>query len=399
LNSNFATDQRCAIVTSAYGWTSEVQLSAHHLARHLVQTGWRVCFLTVPISFMHQLRFQRNPAFRRKQREWLDGGHFDLDRRLLAYTPYTLLPASRLPGLRSSWVQRHWSWFSLPDPIAVLERNGFGRPDLMIMDTPILGAIWEGLQRPRLLYRIVDLNPEHPSASQAQRDEERRLARAADAVIYTSEVLEPYVAALGARSQIFVPSGVDFSHFATAQSEPEDIAHLPRPRAIYVGTIAEWFDAELLGVAAERLPQISFVLIGPLIGNAPAIPRLPNVHFLGPRSYAGIPGYLQHSDVGLIPFRRDAFVNFVEAINPLKLYEYMAAGLPVVSLGIAPLKNLDSPAVLCSDPKEFTDAIERLSTAPKPVASLRAFASNCDWSQRFAALDEHLEPRGRGRGE
>jgi glycosyltransferase involved in cell wall biosynthesis len=359
-----------------------------------MQKGWRVCFLTTPISPLHQLRFHRDPAFRHKQDEWLEGGHFDFDRRLLAYTPYTTLPASRLPGLRSTWVLRNWWRFCRPDPVAVLERRGFARPDVMIMDTPVLGAVWERLRRPRLFYRVVDLNDQHPNSSPALADEERRLARLAETVIYTSEVLEPYVVTLGARSSICVPTGVDVGHFAAVQPEPEDLAALPGPRAIFVGTIAEWFDAELLRSAAERLPDVSFVLVGPRIGNAPPIPRLPNVHVLGARSYAHIPGYLQHCDVGLIPFRRGPLGSFVDAINPLKLYEYLAAGLPVVASRSEHLMRLDSPAVLCSNQDEFAAAIERACKAPKPVAGLRAFASSCDWSQRFARLDALLDSQG-----
>lgn len=389
-----ATESRRAIVTSAHGWNSEVQLSAHHLARHLVRKGWRVCFLATPISFLHQLRFHRDPAFRRKQREWLEGGQFDFDRRLLAYTPYTMLPVSRLPGLRSTWVLRNWWRFCSPDAAAVLERQGFARPDLMIMDTPVLGAVWERLQRPRLFYRVVDLNDHHPNSSPALWEEERRLARLAETVIYTSEVLEPYVAALGAGSSICVPTGVDVGHFSAMRTEPEDLTAMARPRAIFVGTIAEWFDAELLRSAAERLPNVSFVLVGPRIGNAPPIPRLPNVHVLGARPYARIPGYLQHCDVGLIPFRRGPLGSFVDAINPLKLYEYLAAGLPVVASQSEHLIRLHSPAALCSDQDEFAAAIERACKAPKPVAGLRAFASSCDWSQRFARLDALLDSQG-----
>ena len=126
-----------------------------------------------------------------------------------------------------------------------------------------------------------------------------------------------------------LPNGVDAENFARPRPEPEDIAGLARPRVVYVGALEYWFDVELLERCALARPDVPFVVIGPRPDGLPAsLATLRNVHLIGPRPYAEIPAYLQHCDVGIVPFRRDALV---DSIHPIKVYEYLAAGLRVVA--------------------------------------------------------------------
>jgi glycosyltransferase involved in cell wall biosynthesis len=382
---------KTVIITSAHDWQSPIQLSAHHFARHLVRRGHRVCFLTTPISPLHRLMMRGDAGLERKTASWRAGGILDLNGRLLAYAPNTLLPPSRVPGLRSSAVLENWPHWTRPAVSKALASHGFGKPDLMVLDTPVLTPVWRALGEPRLVYRVADLNSDHPNVSDALKAAEAKIAERAEFVIYTSEMLEPYVAEIGARDSICVLNGVDCAHFSAVQSEPDDLAGLSHPRVIYVGTIAEWFDAQLVGELAKRLPHISFVLIGPLVGKAPTLPDRANVRYLGPKPYAQVPGYLQHSDVGIIPFRLGADSGFVDAINPLKLYEYMASGLPVMASRTAHLARQGGPAVLYKQADEAVESLTRMTSVPKAGSILRATAAEWDWSKRFAQLTTRLD--------
>lgn len=131
------------------------------------------------------------------------------------------------------------------------------------------------------------------------------------------------------------PSSVDVAHFAQARQftvDPEDQASIPGPRLGFFGVIDERMDIDLIdGVAASR-PDWHLVMLGPVVKIDPAsLPRRPNVHFLGSKSYNDLPRYLAGWDVALLPFARNEATRF---ISPTKTPEYMAAGKPIVSTSI-----------------------------------------------------------------
>lgn len=128
------------------------------------------------------------------------------------------------------------------------------------------------------------------------------------------------------------PSSVDRAHFAKARSglfDPADQEDLPRPRLGFYGVIDERFDTELLDRVAEMRPDWSFVMVGPVVKIAPEdLPRRPNIHYLGPKTYKELPAYLSGWDVALMPFAMNESTEF---ISPTKTPEYLAGGKPVVS--------------------------------------------------------------------
>jgi UDP-galactopyranose mutase len=131
------------------------------------------------------------------------------------------------------------------------------------------------------------------------------------------------------------PSSVDVEHFAQARrigSDPEDQADIPHPRLGFFGVIDERMDLELLaGIAAAR-PAWHFVMLGPVVKIDPAVlPRRPNIHYLGAKTYQQLPYYIAGWDVALLPFARNEATRY---ISPTKTPEYLAAGKPVVSTSI-----------------------------------------------------------------
>ena len=125
----------------------------------------------------------------------------------------------------------------------------------------------------------------------------------------------------------------------------------------YIGAIAEWFDYELIMEAAQALPKVSFVLIGPDKMAKERLKSLNNIYLLGRKNYQDIPAYLHNADLGIIPFDVKKYPDLVNSINPLKLYEYMACGLPTVATEWAELKQLNSPAILSKDDSEFINSV------------------------------------------
>jgi len=163
---------------------------------------------------------------------------------------------------------------------------------------------------------------------------------------------------------LLVRNGADVEHFLpTGREVPNDIAELPRPIVGYVGAVAEWVDFELLRDVAIARPDLSIVLVGPVFQGKTmgddaclkVIADLPNVHLLGPRPYADVPAYVEAFDVATIPFRCNGLT---EDTNPIKVYEYLAAGVPVVSTPMPEVAAL-AGVYLASDAPAFVDAVER----------------------------------------
>ncbi len=134
------------------------------------------------------------------------------------------------------------------------------------------------------------------------------------------------------------PSSVDRAHFAKARAglfDPADQEELPRPRLGYYGVIDERFDVELLDAVAAMRPDWSFVMVGPVVKIDEAdLPRRPNIHYLGSKTYEQLPAYLGGWDVALMPFAMNESTQF---ISPTKTPEYLAGGKPVVS---TPVKDV-----------------------------------------------------------
>ncbi|HEV8408115.1 MAG TPA: glycosyltransferase family 1 protein [Sphingomicrobium sp.] len=133
-------------------------------------------------------------------------------------------------------------------------------------------------------------------------------------------------------------SSVDRVHFLKArarQFDPADQEELPKPRLGFYGVIDERFDTELLAKAAEMRPHWSFVMVGPVVKiSEDDLPKRPNIHYLGSKTYAELPAYLSGWNVALMPFAMNESTQF---ISPTKTPEYLAGGKPVVS---TPIKDV-----------------------------------------------------------
>jgi glycosyltransferase involved in cell wall biosynthesis len=186
------------------------------------------------------------------------------------------------------------------------------------------------------------------------------------------------------------PNGVDYQHFnQQIKGEPEVLKNIPRPRVIYVGALANWFDFELVSELALRLPNYSFVIFGPWNRETEMHESFPeNIHFLGPVDYGRLPGVLSFSDVGLVPFKN---IELVRGISPIKVYEYLAAGLPVVSLRWGELEREKLPVFLANKASEFENGIiKAISMSEDQKTKLRESVRSRSWEHRLENMLDHI---------
>jgi glycosyltransferase involved in cell wall biosynthesis len=374
-------------------WNSPFQVGGHHLARGFVSAGWEVAFISDPISPAHLCHGLTRDLQQRWAIYWA-GGRAYYGGHLWTYVPGALLTPHNRPLLRTEFVHRHWPRWTWPNLVARVKRRGFGCVDLLYIDS-IHQAFWlDAIRYRQSVYRVADYNPHHEKYTPATRVLEQEMARRVDLVLYPSEHLERYAIDLGARRSVSLPNGVPYEHFARRQSPPPEYRHIRRPIAVYVGVMPTWFNFDWVRYAARCLPELSFVLIGPDALARHELSGLANVHLLGTRDFAIVPAYLQHADVGLMPFDGRRNPRGVEVLNPQKLYTYLACGLPVVSSEWAEIARLRSPARLCATPEQFVDALHRAVAEPGDAEAYRRYAARFDWQQRVTTLLEVLERDG-----
>ncbi len=207
-------------------------------------------------------------------------------------------------------------------------------------------------------------------ARQSLQQMERSLLRKADLVLTSSEQLWRDRQAFNP-NVFFVSHGVDVAHFAAALDPqtpiPDDMQAKPRPVVGFFGLIADWIDLPLIRHMALARPGWSVVLVGKATTSLDPIRGLPNVHLLGQRPYDALPGYCKAFDVGIIPFRIN---ELTLKANPLKLREYLAAGLPVVSTDLPEVRKYAGLVSLAADAEAFVRAVE-VSCVQRNDASVR----------------------------
>jgi glycosyltransferase involved in cell wall biosynthesis len=372
-------------------WTSPFQVGSQHLARAFVRAGWEVAYVSDPVTPWHLGR-----GLTRELRErlalWLGGGKSEHGGRLWAYVPGAWIAGHNQPLLRCEAVHRHWHRWTAPNVTRLVKERGFGKVDLLYVDS-ISQSFWlDVVEHRQAVYRLTDFSPNHGKFTQAARRLEQEMARRVDVVAYPSRELRGYAEGLGAQRTFYMANGVEYRHFADVDvPPPREYAALRGPVAVYVGKIVPWFHFAWIRHAARALPEFSFVLIGQPELARRELGGLGNVHVLGYRDYATLPAYLQHADVGIIPFDAAREADTVECLNPCKLYQYFAAGLPVVTSGWASMLRLSTPARVCGGADEFVGALRQAAAEPRQSDHYRQFAHRFDWQAQLEALLARLE--------
>lgn len=240
---------------------------------------------------------------------------------------------------------------------AVLRDLGLERPVLWSSLPTAVDVVGE-LEESAVVYYCCDdfdslAGVDHGPVSRA----EARLVEHADLVMTTNPSLQAKLfdgRALRAR-HLAVPHGVDADLFSAPADRPID---LPEGKvALFYGSLSSWLDLEMLRDLAGLRPDWRFVLIGSPQTDLSPIAASPNIILLGPKAHDRLPGYVQHADAALLPFRD---IPQIRACNPLKLREYLASGTPVVTTDFPAISPYRDLLHVAPDAAGFADALMRL---------------------------------------
>jgi glycosyltransferase involved in cell wall biosynthesis len=362
-------------------WDGPTRFSKHHLATYFAEHGARVLYIEAPLTplglkrgraFAADLVLAQRPARRAGERLWV--------RRHFVPVPYHAV--SRFTSRRAAnrLAQR------LLAPIIRRDLRHLGMPSpVLIAGLPHAVDVVPFLPRRALVYHCAD-DYAHVRGFPATLPElEADLCRWADLVIATSETL-----CRGRRTwnpnTHWVPNGADVDHFAQATAPAADMCELPRPVIGFVGGLSEWVDLHLIRELARSRPEWTFALVGPASIDTSAVRTLDNVRLLGPRPYAALPAYLAAMDVALIPFRHNPVTYHAD---PIKAYEYLAAGVPVVATDLPALRRLQHVLRLAGSTPSFLDQIQAALAEGRDARrdARRAEAARHSWASRFERID------------
>lgn len=240
-----------------------------------------------------------------------------------------------------------------------------------------------------LIYDCVDDFPDWEQ-------EEQMYAPLADAIVCTADHLKEKMEKLVQHPIHLVPNGCEFEHFAQVkkQSRLDEIPEIPPhdgPRIGYIGAWAPWVNKKIVQELSREMPEAQFVIIGPnLRSDQPELGD--NVFFLGHKSYESLPFYLRYIDVGIIPF---SINRITRSTNPVKVYEYLATGKPVVSTPLPEVLKMKPHVLIADQTKQFVKAVRSaLVNAKKNSRKRMSFAKQHSWEKRFEVVDKHiLAPR------
>jgi glycosyltransferase involved in cell wall biosynthesis len=350
----------------------------------------RILFVGLPRNVSHALRHGHF-------REAASGGKPVSASRpnIIIASPTKLLPNTITAGrwLNEAGFRRH--------VLQMMDRFDFYEPLLWINDHSAVHMVGR-MGEAAVVYDITD---DWTTLTQSSRltqliaRQDQELCRRADAVIVCSERLREMKTGM-ARQLHLIPNGVNAAHYSTVQRLPEQASRWKHPVVGYVGTIhPDRIDVSLVEGVAREMPEASIVLVGPNHLRAAEMDRLgslANVFFTGPVPYSDVPAHMNVFDICMTPHR---MTPFTESLNPIKLWEYLAVGKPIVSTNVAGFRDYPQWVSIASTAGEFTEAIRRgLVEIPEIAPARRAEAARHSWSARVDEIERVLalcEPRGK----
>lgn len=279
-------------------------------------------------------------------------------------------------------------------------RNAFdeqGLPLIAYVFHPKLWPVARELNADLTMYHAYDEFSSYPGRADSEVELEKDLVLNADIVCTMSEKTATTLRTFGRDDIKIVPNGVDFDRFSAVEGEsvPDDFASIAAPRIVYFGNVSEKVDLALIRRIAEARPDWSLVIVGGdrLINDESKqifeqLKALPNFHWLGHKRYRDMPRYMRAADVNLLTYKMGVGL-WSEACSPLKLYEYLAVGQPVVSADLQVTRAHDDVVSIASGEDEWLQAIGQAlePQGRERIEAGRDIARQNTWDARIEMLE------------
>lgn len=367
------------ILCFSHDWTGD-PLSKTHLMRVLARDN-RILWINAIANRTPTVSGKDLTRIFRKLKNFAEPIR-EVERNIFVLNPLAL------PAYGHKIVRQFNQNFLLRQVKNAMRKLNFASPVNMVFN-PAAGLLAGKLGESELIYYCVDEYTAFTGVAAGLREIEEELFREADLVIVSAEKLFASKKHFNPNTFI-IRHGTDWQHFRKSLDKetkiPDEIADLPRPLIGFHGLLADWIDYELLLKTSDRFRKGSLVLIGKITVDAEKkikiLNKAPNIHFLGRQPYEKLPAFCKAFDVALNPFEIN---ELTLAANPLKVREYLAAGLQVVSTDIPEARVLKH----CLIGKDHTDFIEKIEFAlqnPKPRKEISDSIKHESWEAKVEEL-------------
>jgi glycosyltransferase involved in cell wall biosynthesis len=310
------------------------------------------------------------------------GGHKKVADSINVFTPL-VIPFHGNAAAR--WINRKALRWSL---LRTCRRLGFNNPITWVF-IPASGEVAGTLNERMLVYHCVDEYSEFTGTDKsALLAIERHLIEKSNCVLVCSDRLLESKRKFNEKT-FLVTHGVDVEHFRKAcdpeTAVPDEMRAIGKPVVGFFGLIADWVDLELIRFLADSRPAWNFVLLGKVTTDTKIVEGVRNIHLLGSKPYQQLPGYARGFDAAVLPF---AINELTLNSNPLKLREYLAAGLPVVCTAIPEAEKLRGALRVGRTPDEFLDHLDGIMASGKtgPQRAISETMESESWDSKVEEI-------------
>lgn len=349
---------------------TKFQVGSHYFAKEFLKAGYEVEWVEKPKVF--SLKNEKK-----------------VETEFNVISPKVIMPFCKYPVLNSEyWAKNHLRILSNTKKLIS------PKTDILWMTNVKMYELSNMIQYEKMIHRVADNFSGFKGSYDSLIRLQNQVIEKSDLTIVTAKKLLDNAYKIN-KNSIYLPNGVDFSRFENIESAPPiEFNNLDGPKITYVGAIEEWFDFELIINSAKKLLNCYFIFIGNknlYFEKEVEKNNLKNIIFLGLIDHKEIPKYLKYSDVGIMPFVKN---NLTEYIHPLKIYEYLAAGLPVVCRNLTEVREMNAPINLYDNEIEFIDIIKHLvssSITKSHKKELVSYAKSNSWEDRFSTINNLIK--------
>jgi len=380
------------VITSSHLWNWCFRAGIHYFTDFFCKKGANVTFITLPFSFLTLgsklgIKTKFLPLFKL----WLQRGRLYkyFSGRINWITLFSIFhPSSRIPFFKSNnWIAQNFLRLSLPSPKKCF-KNISKEKSIRIFMFDGQGIHLFNYLKPEIsIYRIFD-DLEDLGYPKNILSIEKKVIKEVDIILAVSRSIYEKINKVRKQNVYYLPNGVDLTGFKKNPVFPKEYPNISKPRIVYLGSgyLVDW---RLLINLANKMKSYSFVVIGPCPSKVVKMSLPKNIHMLGVKSPDEVPSYLFYSDVGIMPFKKIPAIFNME--RPLKFYQYLAAGLPIVSIDYGRLKMMAPYASFAQDENKFVEELNKaLNTSLKYREGLRNASKEFSWEKTYSQFETIL---------